>query len=116
MFRLNHIHLKSLDRRKTAQWYVEFFGAEIVGEGEGLGGSSTVRMDIEGTRINVNSALVGKPLPDGTAVFHYGLEHLGFDTDDIDTTMANLEAQGVEVFLPVTFPGTGSRISYIKGR
>ena len=83
MFRINHIHLKAPDPLKTAQWYVDMFGAKIVGEGQGLGGSQTVRLDIEGTRINVTSAPAGQSLPQGTAESHYGLEHFGFDTDDI---------------------------------
>jgi lactoylglutathione lyase len=115
MFRVNHIHLKAPDPRKTAQWYVDMFGASIIGEGEGLGGSTTVRLDIEGTRINVTSAPAGQTLPDGTADYHYGLEHFGFDTDDIEATMAHLEAQGVEVLLPITRITTGNQISYVKG-
>jgi lactoylglutathione lyase len=115
MFRVNHIHLKAPNPRKTAQWYVDMFGARIVGEGEGLGGSTTVRLDIEGTRINVTSAPAGQTLPEGTADYHYGLEHFGFDTDDIEGTMARLEAQGVEVLLPITQMATGNKISYIKG-
>jgi lactoylglutathione lyase len=115
MFRVNHIHLKAPDPRKTAQWYVDMFGARIVGEGEGLGGSSTVRLDIEGTRINVTSAPAGQTLPEGTADYHYGLEHFGFDTDDIEGAMSRLEAQGVEVLLPITRMTTGSLISYVKG-
>ena len=142
MFRVNHIHLKAPDPKKTAQWYVDNFGASIAGEGQGLGGSSTVRLDIEGTRINITSAPAGETLPEGTADSHYGLEgtrinitsapagetlpegtadshygleHFGFDTDDIEGIMARLEAQGVEVLLPITQSATGSRLSYIKG-
>ena len=115
MFRVNHIHLKSPDPKKTAQWYVDMFGATVVSEGRGLGDSSTVRMDIDGTRINVTSAPAGETLPEGTAISHYGLEHFGFGTDDIDAAMAKLEAGGAEVLLPITLAGTGNRISYIKG-
>lgn len=115
MLRVNHIHLKAPDPKKTAQWYVDNFGATIAGEGQGLGGSSTVRLDFEGARINITSAPAGETLPEGTADSHYGLEHFGFDTDDIDGIMARLEAQGVEVLLPITQSATGSRLSYIKG-
>ena len=115
MFRVNHIHLKAHDPKKTAQWYVDMFGAQVVGEGKGLGDSTTVRLDIEGTRINVTSAPAGQTLPEGTADSHYGLEHFGFDTDDIEGVMARLEAHGVEVLLPITRMTTGNTISYIKG-
>ena len=115
MFRVNHIHLKAPDPKKTAQWYVDVFGAKVLGEGTGLGGSSSVRLDIDGTRINVTSAPAGETLPDGTADSHYGLEHFGFDTDDIEAAMAHVQAHGAEVLLPITKMATGSRISYIKG-
>ena len=115
MFRVNHIHLKAPDPKKTAQWYVDVFGAKVLGEGTGLGGSSSVRLDIDGTRINVTSAPAGETLPDGTAESHYGLEHFGFDTDDIEAAMAHVQAHGAEVLLPITQMATGSRISYIKG-
>ena len=91
------------------------FGAKVLGEGTGLGGSSSVRLDIDGTRINVTSAPAGETLPDGTADSHYGLEHFGFDTDDIEAAMAHVQAHGAEVLLPITQMATGSRISYIKG-
>ena len=115
MFKINHIHLKARDPKTTAQWYVDLFGAKIVSTGRGLGGSETIRMDIGDVRVNVTSAPAGETLPEGTAESHYGLEHFGFDTDDIEETMANLEAHGVEVLLPITVAGSGSKISYIKG-
>ena len=115
MFKINHIHLKAHDPKTTAHWYADMFGAKIVGEGRGLGDSETIRMDIDDVRVNVTSAPAGETLPEGTAESHYGLEHFGFDTDDIEATMAHMEAQGVEVLLPITVAGSGNKISYIKG-
>ena len=115
MFRVNHIHLKAPDPRKTAQWYVDMFGAELAGEGEGMGGSTTVRIVIGDTRFNVTSAPAGETLPEGTSEHHYGLEHFGLHTDDIEGTMANLQAHGTEVLMPITQSVTGSKIAYVKG-
>ena len=115
MFRINHIHLKAPDPRETAQWYIDMFGAKIAGEGEGLGGSHTIRLDLEGGRINVTGTQIGETLADGTADSHFGLEHFGFDTDDIEGVTAHLESQGVEVLLPITVVASGLKICYIKG-
>ena len=115
MFKVNHIHLKAPDPKKTAQWYVDMFGAKIVGEGGGLGGSTTVRIDIGDDRVNISSAPADETLPEGTADSHYGLEHFGLYTDDIEGAMAKLEEYGTEVLLPITQSATGSTISYIKG-
>ena len=115
MFRVNHIHLKAPDPKRTAQWYVDMFGAKVVGEGEGLGGSHTVRLDLDGVRINVTSAPAGQALPQGTAEPHYGLEHFGFDTDDIEGVIARLQSHGTEVLLPITTVPSGVKIAYVKG-
>jgi catechol 2,3-dioxygenase-like lactoylglutathione lyase family enzyme len=115
MFSVNHIHLKAPDPKKTAQWYVDVFGAKVVGEGIGLGDSFSVRLDIEGTHINVTSAPAGESLPEGTSESHFGLEHFGFDTDNIEDAMAHVQSHGAEVLLPITQTATGSKISYIKG-
>ncbi len=88
MYTVNHIHLKAPDPMETAQWYVDAFGAEITGQAEGLGGAKTVRIDLGGTRFNISSAPEGESLPDGTADLHYGLEHFGLHTDDIEQSIS----------------------------
>ncbi len=115
MYTVNHIHLKAPDPHKTAQWYVDTFGAEITGQAEGLGGAKTVRIDLGGTRFNISSSPEGESLPDGTADSHYGLEHFGLHTDNIEATMAELKDRGTEVLLPITQMGSGNKISYVKG-
>lgn len=115
LFKIHHIHLKAPDPQKTAQWYVDNFDATVVGEAQGLGGSKTVRVDVGGGLINVTSAPAGETLPEGTADYHFGLEHFGFETDDIEASMGKLEAAGIEVLLPITSSATGAKISYVKG-
>ena len=44
---------------------------------------------------------------------HYGLEHFGFDTDDIDADFARLEAMGAEIKEgPIALPD-GRKIGFI---
>lgn len=114
-YRINHIHLKTPDPDKTAQWYVDNFDATITGVGRGLGNSHTVRLDISGVRVNVTSAPAGQTLPRGTSQSHYGLEHFGFDTDDIVADVARLQAAGAAILLPITRTEAGSQIAYIEG-
>lgn len=115
MFKMHHIHLKAPDPQSTAQWYVDNFDATVKGEAQGLGGSKTIRIEVGGSLINVTSAPAGETLPEGTADYHFGLEHFGFETDNIEESMTSLEAAGVEVLLPITQSATGAKISYIKG-
>ena len=115
-YRINHVHLKSPDPHKTAQWYVEKFGATIANVAPGLGGASTVYMDMGtgGSRLYVTSAPKGQTIPQGTSQPHYGLEHFGFETDDVAADLARLEGAGVKVLLPVTRIWNGGLIAYIE--
>ena len=115
MFKINHIHLKAHDPKTTAQWYVDMFGAKIVGEGRGLGDSKTIRMDIDDVRVNVTSAPAGGTLPEGTAESHYGLEHFGFDVEDLDAELIRLKEAGARIVLPRTDVVGGTRLAYIEG-
>ena len=115
MYTVNHIHLKAPDPNKTAQWYADTFGARITGQAEGLGGAKTVRIDLGGTRFNISSAPVRESLPLGTADPHYGLEHFGLHTDNIEATIAELKDRGTEVLLPITQVASGNKIAYVKG-
>ena len=56
MFRVNHIHLKAVVPKRTAQWCVDMFGAKLLGEGPGFQNSRTVRLDLDGTSVTVTSA------------------------------------------------------------
>jgi lactoylglutathione lyase len=114
-YQINHIHLKAQDPDKTAQWYVDNFGATLASRGRGLGGSDTIRLDISGIRVNVTSAPAGETLPRGTSQSHYGLEHFGFNTDDVASDVARLQAAGAKILLPVTQTESGSQIAYIEG-
>ena len=48
-FTLNHVHLKTPDPEKTAQFYVDNLGAKIVGQAGGNG----LRLDLHGLTLNV---------------------------------------------------------------
>ncbi len=74
-----------------------------------------MRIELGGTRFNISSAAEGESLPAGTADSHYGLEHFGLHTDNIEATMAALKDGGTEVLLPVTQVASGSKIAYVKG-
>jgi catechol 2,3-dioxygenase-like lactoylglutathione lyase family enzyme len=77
----------------------------------------TIGMEMGGQcRLNVSS----KP-PDSSdersvaELNRLGLEHFGFDVEDIEAEMERLTAAGIRVVLPITDTPTGSRLSYIEG-
>ena len=52
-FKMNHLHFKTPDPRKTAQWYIDFLGAKIVEERETPSGLPFLRLDLHGLSLNV---------------------------------------------------------------
>ena len=52
-FKLNHIHLKSPDPRKTVQWYVDYMGATVLSERETANGSLYFRISLNRVEANV---------------------------------------------------------------
>jgi len=111
-FGMNHIHLKSPDARKTAQWYVTNFGARIVEEVR-ANGPLTVRTDLGGVRINITEP-PPSGLPTGDSSAKLGLEHFGIETDDLDGAMASLQKKGVKVLEPIRTLATGMRIAFVE--
>ena len=104
-FKMNHIHLKTPDPQKTAQFYVEALGATIVGEA----GSGGVRMDLHGLSVNVTKFIDGQ-----TREQLYGIEHIATDTDDLDNVVASLKAGGARI-LEETKVGGGRRVCFFEG-
>ena len=52
-FKLNHLHLKSPDPKKTADFYIENLGATLVSE---VGGGRGYRLDLHGLPLNVTAS------------------------------------------------------------
>ena len=105
------------DPHASAAWYEEHFGAKVLSAREVMPGTITVSMDAGGpVRLNISSKPEGSSDERASAELNrLGLEHFGFDVDDIDADMARLEAAGVRVVLPITEVAGGGRLSYIEG-
>ncbi len=116
-YAINHVHIRSLDPHSTAEWYVMHFGAKIVSEREVMPGTVTIGMEVGGpVRLNVSSKPEGSP--DNRAVAELnqlGLEHFGFDVEDLDFELKRLEASGIRIVLPLTEVVGGTRLAYIEG-
>ena len=111
---VNHIHLKSSDPGTTADWFVRAFNVEIVSDTvRDFGDRFIITKTEGGLAINISSERSGETLGPGDANVHYGLEHFGFDTDDIDADFARLEAMGAEIKEgPIPLPD-GRKIGFI---
>jgi lactoylglutathione lyase len=115
-FRINHIHLKASDPRKTAEWYEKAFKFKIVGDDTRVFGDRFIRCQSEdgGMAINISGARTNERLGPGDAMPHHGLEHFGFDSEHLETDIARLEGFGAKLLEgPIQNPG-GARIAFLR--
>ena len=114
-FRINHIHLKSPDPQKTAQWYAKAFTFKILSDEVRVFGDRFVRCQSEdgGMAVNISGARTGERLGPGDASAHHGLEHFGFDSAHLETDIARLEQLGARLLEgPIQVPN-GPRIAFM---
>jgi catechol 2,3-dioxygenase-like lactoylglutathione lyase family enzyme len=111
-FRFDHIHITAEDPRRSARWWAETFGADILPEVESTS-ILFVPVMLDGTKITLST-----PRPSGTPgppapVPHYGLEHIGIRVEDVARTVQVLEEQGFEVYETKQTPQY--RIAFVAG-
>ncbi len=114
---INHVHIRSADPSASADWYTEHFGAKKVSEREVMPGTVTVSMDMGSpVRLNISSQVAGSSAERASAELNrLGLEHFGFDVEDIQSDIDRLSAAGVRVVLPITEVAGGAKLAYIEG-
>ena len=115
-YRINHIHLKASDPRRTAEWYVRALGFRVVSDEVRVFGDRFVRCvsDGGGMAVNISGPRAGETLGPGDASAHHGLEHFGFDSEDLDADIHRLEGFGATLLEgPIQVPD-GPRIAFLR--
>jgi catechol 2,3-dioxygenase-like lactoylglutathione lyase family enzyme len=115
-YRINHIHLKAPDPRRTAEWYVQAFAFKILSDEVRVFGDRFVRCQSEdgGMNVNISGARTGERLGPGDAGAHHGLEHFGFDSANLEADIARLEGLGARLLEgPIQIPN-GPRIAFLR--
>ena len=116
-YTINHVHIRSADPRASAAWYEKYFDAKIVSEREVMPGTITIGMEMGGpVRLNVSSKPSGSSDERPVAELNrLGLEHFGFDVQDLEAELGRLESSGIRIVLPLTEVVGGLRLAYIEG-
>ena len=83
----DHIHLRSLDPLKTAEFYEQNFGARRISSRDTGDGRASAKLDLKGVTILINQAKEGDPT---------GLVHFGIRTDKLDESVATMKEKGVK--------------------
>lgn len=115
-YRINHIHLKAPDPRKTAEWYVTAFRFKILSDEVRVFGDRFIRCASEdgGMLVNISGARTDERLGPGDANAHHGLEHFGFDSEDIEADIRRLEGLGAKLLEGPTQVPSGPLIAFLR--
>jgi len=107
-FEFDHIHLNASDVKAAADFYVEKFGGERVGEQE-VAGTQMIIVDFEGTRLLINDKAPSAP-PAGSSV-----DHIGFRVADVEAAAEELKARGAEFLMEPVSIAEGVTIAFVTG-
>ena len=114
-YEFNHVHLKSPDPEKTANWYVKAFNFKIISDTVRPVGDRFVRCETsDGIVVNISGARTNEQMGNGDATAHWGLEHFGINVDDMDAEIKRLEGLGAELIEGPIDAASGMRIAFIK--
>jgi len=114
-YNLNHIHLKSLDPEKAANWWVTAFNFKIIGDMTRHTGDRFINCEAEnGTKVNISGPLDGQSLPESDSGVKQGLEHFGFDVTDIDAEIERLAGLGAALLDGPNELPNGTRFCWVE--
>src|SRR5947208_14131583 len=108
-FKINQLHLKTPDPKKTADWYVKYVGAKITSERTAPNGRVSFRLNLHGVELNVTEFLEEQKLGQ-----FYGLEHVAIDTDDFAGEVAKIKAAGIKI-LEERVLAARREVSFLEG-
>lgn len=113
-YNINHIHLKYSDPKRAADWFVKAFNFTIVSDTvRPFGDRFVVTRSENGVQVNISSERTNEKLNKGDADAHYGLEHFGFDTADIDVDVKKLTGLGAVLKEGPIRLGDGRAIAFL---
>jgi hypothetical protein len=102
-FAFHHLHLKSPDPEKTAQFYIDNFRATLKDSPPGR----ALQLDMHGLQVFITALI-----PTYSHEQHYGIEHIALETDDYAGTLALLKSNGAHILEEMP-PTNGRRICFV---
>ena len=113
-FTYNHLHFRSEDPDAAAKFYCDNFGAAITSE-RPLSTTKSIQLELNGRHLmTISGRAEGEDPVPGSNDPRYGLDHFGFEVDDMDEAAAHLRANGAHFICePWTMP-SGSTVAFIE--
>jgi len=115
-FQLDHAHFVCRDVRAMAGYFERVFGAEILRFQEDLKGAPNAMLRLGSMNLFVRGVRPGEK-PDARAPgLVEGLDHLGFQVEDVAAAAAWLRGRGAEFAVEPQRTGIGGRmIAFLRG-
>lgn len=111
-FGWDHLHLRSLDPERAADFYVTMFGAERLASTQANGKLRCV-VALDGLKLFIEQ--VTSDTPAAPEPPYRGLEHLGLAVDGLDAMAAELRRKGAEFLVEPKTARPGLRIAFLRG-
>jgi lactoylglutathione lyase len=108
----DHIHLRTTDPEKMAQWFEKMLGAEIVRSMQQ--GQPRIDLKLGGANIFIAPVKSGEGVHDAPTTPYRGLDHFGLTVRGIDAIAAELKSKGVEFTREPTTVRPGVRVCFIR--
>ena len=112
-YRYDHMHLRSRDVKKTAEYYHQMFDAQIV-ESIQSDGRPRTDLDLNGLTIFIAPVAADAAVPPAPAEPYVGLDHFGLRVDDMDVAVAELKRRGASFLLEPRTIRPGVKIAFVQ--
>ena len=114
-YEFDHVHLKAVDPKAVADWYVRAFGFEILSDAVRPWGDRFIRCQTsDGALVNISGARTDEKMGDPDASAHYGLEHIGIKVEDMEAEIPRLTSMGAQLMEGPVDVANGPIIAFIK--
>jgi len=112
-YRYDHMHLRTRDVKKTAEYYQRVFGAKIL-ESIQSDGKPRTDLDPDGLTIFIAPVPAEATIPSAPKEPYIGLDHFGLRVDNMDEAVAELKRRGAHFTLEPRTIRPGVKIAFIE--
>jgi lactoylglutathione lyase len=112
-YRYDHMHLRSRDVKKTAEYYQQMFDARIV-ESIQSDGKPRTDLDLNGLTIFIAAVPPDSAVPTAPAEPYVGLDHFGLRVENMDETVAELRRRGASFMMEPRTIRPGVTIAFVR--
>ena len=112
-YRYDHMHVRSRDVKKTAEYYHQVFGAKIL-ESVQSDGKPRTDLDLNGLTIFIAPVAADAKTPSAPIEPYVGLDHFGLRVDNMDEAVAELKSRGASFSMEPRALRPGGKIAFIQ--